>query len=95
MMRIIRDTWTGELIILLGNLNLDQKKKKKIGPLKRIFNLQQHLRHSTHHLGGILDLVFDSKFSNLFHGLHHPLVITLSFVFDINKFQRKRQEIKN
>ena len=95
MMRIIRDTRTGELIILSGNFNLDQMLQEKLVLLKEIFNLQQHSRHSTHHLGGILDLVFDSKVSNLFHGLHHPLVTTLSFVFDINKFQRKRQEIKN
>ena len=35
MMRIIRDTRTGELIILLGNFNLDQMLQEKIGPLER------------------------------------------------------------
>ena len=94
MMRIIRDTWTGELIILLGNLNLDQMLQEKIGPLKRIFNLQQHLRHSTHHLGGILDLVFDSKFSNLFHGLHHPLVPLYHLFLTLTSFKGRDKKSK-
>lgn len=65
-------------MILLGDFGLDQMKKvNRLIPLKKIFNLQQYSRHSTCQLLGILDFVFDSKFSNSLQK-----AITLSFIFN-------------
>lgn len=66
MTSIFRDTWKGVWIMLLSNYNLDQVLQGNINRLvclKEIFRLQQCSRHSIRQLGGILDIVFNSKVS--------------------------------
>ena len=90
MISTFRDMWKGEWINLLGDFSSDEMLQENISrlvPLKEIFYLQQRSRHSTHQLGGILDLVLIQKSVNIFNGFCLPIAATLSFVFNFRSFK--------
>ena len=91
MTSIFRDTWKGVWIMLLSNYNLDQVLQGNINRLvclKEIFRLQQCSWHSTRQLGGILDIVFNSKVNKSVSLAPFPISATLSFVFNFRSLKR-------
>ena len=61
--------------LIVGDFNLDQmlcENIEKINPLMTQFNLNKCSKYSTHVHGGILDLVFDSKSSELVSWIPSP-----------------------
>ena len=62
-------------VLILGDFNLDQMLEENINrvhPLIHRFGLHQRSRYSTHIQGGILDLVFDSKKSEIITWIPSP-----------------------
>ena len=72
--------------LIVGDFNLDQMLREnieKINPLIAQFNLHQRSQYSTHIHGGILDLVFDSKSSDLVSWIPSPFSDHFSIIFQI------------
>ena len=72
--------------LIVGDFNLDQmlcENIEKINPLIAQFNLHQRSQYSTHIHGGILDLVFDSKSSDLVAWIPSPFSDHFAIIFQI------------
>ena len=72
--------------LIIGDFNLDQmlsENIEKINPLFAHFNLHQRSQYSTHIHGGILDLVFDNKSSELVHWIPSPYSDHFVLIFQI------------
>ena len=77
---------TAYRILIVGDFNLDQMLREnieKINPLIAQFNLHQCSQYSTHIHGGILDLVFDSKRSELVSWIPSPYSDHYAILFQI------------
>ena len=64
LISLLSDIWYGERVIIAGDFNLDQllpENTDVLLPLLAQFKLKQRSQYSTHNLGGILDLILDSK----------------------------------
>ena len=71
---------------LMGDFNLDQRlegDRNAFGQLMKDFQLVQRSSYSTHIHGSILDLIFDSKSSNLSTWLPSPFSDHFVVFFDL------------